>query len=800
MSAGSPPSTRASTPSQKMRSRIFQHKSPSTSKSGWLMGLIQAANILKEAAELVPVPYVKGVLGTVLVLLDTVKQMKENQDDLRELCESTMQIAVFLGGQLVSHQGTSDLRTRCQELKSYLDDVVLLIKQLQKKSEGVCGHIKGFFKATNIKDKFMTTVEIGFKAEEIHIALMTMRLEIHEIHTAVVSSKNPVVHATQTPLNNCPLPSRIFHGRQTILDTMHHFFAPNSGKQQIYVLYGLGGVGKTQIALKFIEQSFHFADKISVDASTTETIETCLKKIATVKNAGNSSQEALQWLATKHEDWLLFFDNADDPKLNLNDLLPHCGHGNIIITSRNPELRGYGGSYTLVTDMDEDEAVAVLLQGGGCNVSPANTGIAAEIVKVLGYLPLAIVQAGAFILKSGALDSYLDLYTKNRARLLSEKPVQSHDNYAWTVYTTWQMSFDKLSPSAAMFLQLCSFLHRDGISEDIFSRADTYGFPSWGPSREELQKPLDFLSQFLGSAGEWDSLRFMEVTNEIRAYSLINFDPESRAFSIHPLVHSWCRNMINDPEPYHSIMVAIIGMSSTQIPHEDQELTSLKLISHVDSLLHENLQVAAEFGMEYGRIYNYSHRPKKAAELYVKVLQKWRKFLGDDHPDTIWASHHLGLTYTELGQFKQAEELLVIALEKRKTVLGVDHPDTLSVMFNLAVAFSRSGQLQKAEELEAIVLEKRRKLLGEDHLDTLNAMYNLAATFSKAGQLQKAEELEVVVLEKRRKILGEDHLDTLMSMNNLSFRRQKSFKLWCLRSEESFWGNIIQPPCVQWEI
>jgi hypothetical protein len=128
---------------------------------------------------------------------------------------------------------------------------------------------------------------------------------------------------------------------------------------------------------------------------------------------------------------------------------------------------------------------------------------------------------------------------KNRAQLLSEKPAQSHDNYAWTVYTTWQISFDKLSPLAAMFLQLCSFLHRDGISEDIFSRAAAYRFQLAIPSREELQQPLEFLSHFLDPAAGWDTLRFLKVTNEIRAYSLMSFDTERRMFSIHPLVHSW---------------------------------------------------------------------------------------------------------------------------------------------------------------------------------------------------------------------------------------------------------------------
>jgi hypothetical protein len=128
---------------------------------------------------------------------------------------------------------------------------------------------------------------------------------------------------------------------------------------------------------------------------------------------------------------------------------------------------------------------------------------------------------------------------KNQAHLLSQKPAQSHDSYEWTVYTTWQMSFDKLSPLAAMFLQLCSFLHRDGISEDIFSRAATYRFQRVIPSREALEKPLEFLQQFTDPAGEWDTLRLLKVTNEIKAYSLMTFDPKGKMFLIHPLVHSW---------------------------------------------------------------------------------------------------------------------------------------------------------------------------------------------------------------------------------------------------------------------
>ncbi|KAJ7833110.1 P-loop containing nucleoside triphosphate hydrolase protein [Mycena olivaceomarginata] len=239
---------------------------------------------------------------------------------------------------------------------------------------------------------------------------------------------------------------------------MQKFFTDGAGGQHIYVLYGLGGAGKTQIGLKFIKESAsNFSDIFLIDTSATDKIHMGLKNIAIAKHVGQSSEAALQWLSSKVGKWLLFFDNADDPSINLNQFLPQCDHGNIIITSRNRELCQYAGSNSFVSDLEEADAVALLLKSAHHQLSTQNKQIASEIVKTLGYLALAIVQAGAFIFKSGALNGYLDLYAKHQKRLLSEKPSQSHDSYAWTVYTTWQMSFDQLQPQAAMFLQLCSF-------------------------------------------------------------------------------------------------------------------------------------------------------------------------------------------------------------------------------------------------------------------------------------------------------------------------------------------------------
>ncbi|KAJ7467926.1 P-loop containing nucleoside triphosphate hydrolase protein, partial [Mycena latifolia] len=202
-------------------------------------------------------------------------------------------------------------------------------------------------------------------------------------------------------INNCPPPSRIFHGRQAILAKMRQYFTEDSVKQHIYVLYGLGGSGKTQIALKFIDETASkFSDIFLIDASTPETIDTGLKRIVATKNIGDTAQNALDWLRSKQNEWLLFFDNADDPKIDLHNFFPHCKHGNILITSRNPELRGYG-SHSLVSDMEEIEAVELLLRSAAQDITLESKATATEIVKALWYLPLAIVQAGAFILKSG---------------------------------------------------------------------------------------------------------------------------------------------------------------------------------------------------------------------------------------------------------------------------------------------------------------------------------------------------------------------------------------------------------------
>ncbi|KAJ7841461.1 hypothetical protein B0H13DRAFT_1910291 [Mycena leptocephala] len=573
-------------------------------------------------------------------------------------------------------------------------------------------------------------------------------------------------------LVRCPPPSQIFQGGQDILAKMDDYFSKDIGERHTYVLHGLGGSGKTQIALKFLDmisrhQAPRFTKSFFINASSLQTLDTSLKNIAISHEIGTSSEDGLLWLISQTEEWMLLFDNADDPSIDLFHFFPKCTHGNIIITSRNPGLAVHGPrSHSRVGDMNETDANDLLLLSAVKEKTIESAQSASEIVKELSCLPLAVIQAGAYISKFDCLHRYLSIYRDNHAKLLSQHSAQSHDDYRWTVYTTWQISFGQLSKAAARFLQLCSLLHHDSIPETIFGQAAES--PIYGDEQEAqtLQEARRFLQNFLSVSGTWDTQQFMDVIAEIRGYSLIDRHDISDTLSIHPLVHSWCRHTLEDEPIARECMTDILGMSIRLT--ENAYLFRIGLMSHVDSLIQDQATIKSVLQAEYANVYFDSGRFGEAESLADMVLEKRKQTLSADHPDTLLAMANLAATYRELGRSQEAEPLNRIVLEKRKQLFGADHPDTLSAMAHLATTYHKLGRYQDAEPLESIVLEKRRQLLSADHPHTLLAMGDLAATYRELGRYQEAEPLESIVLEKRRQLLSADHPHTLLAMENLA--------------------------------
>ncbi|KAJ7633632.1 hypothetical protein DFH06DRAFT_1101081 [Mycena polygramma] len=743
----------------------------SPSSSDWLGVSLLTAKTIAAAGECLSVPYVKGAFALVILILETVEKVKRNREDLKELCEDILETMEIVRDQVSAYGEMTAVRCKklCKDLESLLKDMQSAVEHLQKDPEGFPSRLKQVLKLSSTADKIITYRRRLRTLRERFLVGTAADTNVH-IHKLIsMSSTSPTsgsIPEVLQSIHTCPSPSRIFQGRQPILEKMDRYFKQDLDKQHIFLLYGLGGAGKTQISLKFIELSSRFTHIFLVDASTVATIETGLQSIA-----GGTIQNALNWLTAKQEQWLLLFDNADDPKINLNSYFPRCNHGNIIITSRNPGLKVYAGSHTLVSDMEEAEAVKLLLLCAAQEHTSGNEQIAAHIVQELSCLPLAIIQAGAFIAESGALTSYLALFKRHRTRLLQKKPAQSHDDYAGTVYTTWQISFDRLPDAAQKLLQMCSLLHHQGIFEEIFSLASGYKCNSDGPSEQELQQARDFLALFADPAQEWDSLLFMEATMQLQAYSLINFDNQTGLFSIHPLVQSWTQSTLTSQRDCHYSMVAIVGMTIAKIPALAMEPTSRWLLPHIDSLLGSDADIKPDFTDWYALIYHYSRRPE-VIDLRKLAYNKRKETLGVDHSDTLAAIHNLATAYNKLDQPKRAEELLVVLVEKYRRFLTEDHLNTVRVMAELAVAHDKLGQSHKAKELHGLVLKKYTAMLGEDHPTTLRAMGNLAFSHENIGESTRAAELQALVLEKRRRVLGEGHPATLHTMGGLAWSYQ----------------------------
>jgi tetratricopeptide (TPR) repeat protein len=158
----------------------------------------------------------------------------------------------------------------------------------------------------------------------------------------------------------------------------------------------------------------------------------------------------------------------------------------------------------------------------------------------------------------------------------------------------------------------------------------------------------------------------------------------------------------------------------------------------------------------------------RALPLCEECLEKRKRVLGEDHPDTLNTLNNLAGVFALKGEYDRAIPLGEECLEKRKRVLGEDHPDTLESLHDLAEIFGRKGEYDRAIPLREDHLEKMKRVLGEDHPDTLKCIHELACQLKKMGDIDGALPLFEECLEKGKRVLGEDHPDVLIQLQNLA--------------------------------
>ncbi|KAH8797788.1 acyl transferase/acyl hydrolase/lysophospholipase [Flagelloscypha sp. PMI_526] len=307
---------------------------------------------------------------------------------------------------------------------------------------------------------------------EISSLTLDLVLQPRRILAKMISRRGSSTAKVVSP-RVCPLPSEYFTGRRRPLKGLEDYFNSRSDKCHVAVLYGMGGTGKTEMGLQFVHQNqSRFSSIYFIDTSSQLSLETDLIAIASETSGQPSVDDALRTIRNRQDEWLLFFDNADDLSLNLQPYLS-WSHGNIIITTRHWELCVHAPKCSIsVEHLEMEDAKELLLRGLPGTDDPNEQETAAHIVQELGCSALAVSQARMFRAKSlCSLSGYLPIYVQNRKKLIECEFIQRSGDSLSSEHAAWEISFKKLSSNAALLLKFLSFMHHDNIPSRLFQDA-----------------------------------------------------------------------------------------------------------------------------------------------------------------------------------------------------------------------------------------------------------------------------------------------------------------------------------------
>lgn len=543
-----------------------------------------------------------------------------------------------------------------------------------------------------------------------------------------------------------------FTGREDLLAGTRRALT-HGDRAVVQALHGMGGVGKTQLA---VEYAHRFADNYNlvwwVAAEQTELIAEQFAALADALGCQPPSggptglRRAVSTGLRARGSWLVIFDNAEDVE-RLARWLPGGG-GHVLITSRT---RGWAEiAVTVEVDvLPRAESVELLTT----RMPGLTTRDADRVADALGDLPLALTQAAEYMADTGTpAGSYLRLLQDRAAEMLDHgRPV----SYPRSLAAVTRLAFDRLADqdmAAAELVELCAFLAPEPIPSQWFISA-AGDLPT--PLRERAEDPY-----------RW---RLLLARTGQHALARIGID----TLQMHRLTQAILRDHL-PPEQARSTQASAEAVLAGNDPGDPQDPASWSgwslIVPHLISLNPADSddtrvrKLACRAAWYLGKRGN-AHASHNLADL---LFRQWSNLSGRDDPDTIQAAHVLAFALCELGRHHEARDLDADNLARRHQLLGKDHPDTIRSASNLAHVLHILGDVHAARDLNKDTLTRSRQVLGWNHLLTLGVANNLAINLGDLGELQAARELEEDTLARRVRTLGEDHPDTLLSARSLA--------------------------------
>ena len=552
-----------------------------------------------------------------------------------------------------------------------------------------------------------------------------------------------------------------------------------------------------------------------MNASSQETAEQAFRDFARIDKLEEKFETGLYWLSAQKLPWLLIIDNANDANLDYAQYFPSGGTGHILVTSRNPDCKVHATvGFEEFVNLEESDAITLLLRSAVIG-DPSDKELrktAHPIVKALGCLPLAVIQAGASIRQNiCSLSEYLDIFNAYKKVIFSDQRKQGKGSYEYTIFTTFEVSFNeiaRLGTEDAMdsieILQFIAFLHYDQVPEALFENAwESILSHEQGMSKAVFDRVacffgdlvtvstsywgwLTFLAEgrfpriFSQVGKRWDKVRFRKAISLLRAYSLIFRNIAVEGYSMHPMVQFWARERLRPraQKLWGNMAARILAEGITATATESDVIYRRHLIPHVDSCLRID-SVDSRQGLEFedsnagqfvkfAALYSEGGRWIEASNIQELLLKHRRKSVGQESDEVLSIMACLSHSYWNASNLQKALKIQTVLLKICDERLGPCDPRSLQAMDFLGRTQWLCGSMSEAHRLGKQAYELSTKVLGADHPLTLNAMHNYGRSCSHLGDWKLAQGLLMTAWERRREFLGETHLDTLETIQELA--------------------------------
>jgi tetratricopeptide (TPR) repeat protein/nucleoside phosphorylase len=612
-------------------------------------------------------------------------------------------------------------------------------------------------------------------------------------------------------------PNPFFTGRDDLLATLAlalHAGQPTALSQP-QALSGLGGVGKTQVAIAYTyRHAQDYQAVFWVSAASQETLLSGFAAIADLLQVPEryepdqykSVAAVKRWLQ-HHRHWLLILDGAEDLSL-LSDFLPPTRPGHLLLTTCAQALGGLANRIE-VTPLDWSSGVLLLLRRAGLlplgasleQAREADLSDAQRLWQEVGGLPLALDQAGAFIEETRcSLRDYLHLYQTQRSELLRQRGgvLSDHTDSVYTTFTLAANAAAQRNGAVRELLQVCALLHPDAIPEEVFRQG------------------TGFLSPLL-EAECADLLKWNKLLATAGAYSLLERQPEKGTLSIHRLVQAvLCDSMEEQERELWDERVTktldTVFPESGPAAWEQCERLLLHALTCLERAGATSARLeTASLATKAATYLRARARYVEAEPLYQQALRIGEQALGPEHLDVAESQHNLANLYAEQGKYGEARLYYQRALRVKEALLKPEHPslalslhclanlsaeqgkyaeakalyqralriyqqtpaflhsyEVIYTLGDLATLYQELGEYAEAETLYQQMLQVFELMAAPPHPGMALLLNNLAVLYKTQGKYAAAEQLYQRALHIREQILGPEHPDVAQSLHNLA--------------------------------